>query len=81
MEVDRILAELREELQAIDDSIVALERLAVSKGGKKRGRPPAWLVEARERKEGEAENTSTDSKPSKKAAPRRGKKKPAASSK
>ena len=80
MEVDKILADLREELATIDSAIVAMEKLAVSKGGKKRGRPPKWLVEARSRKESDAEATPSARKVKKKVASR-AKKKPTTSSK
>jgi hypothetical protein len=42
MDVARILAELREERQQIEEAIVTLERLARGRG-RRRGRPPAWL--------------------------------------
>ncbi len=58
MDINRILDELRAELEAIDNSIAALESLAVDKGGKKRGRPPGWLVDARKRKAQEPKATS-----------------------
>ena len=47
MDVNRILTELREEHANIVDVIMNLERLA-SGGGKRRGRPPKWLTEARQ---------------------------------
>jgi len=45
MDVSKILAELREERQQIEEAIVSLERLARGRG-KRRGRPPSWLAEA-----------------------------------
>lgn len=45
MNIDNILAELRQEHETLSEAIVSLERLAV-KGGKRRGRPPAWMVAA-----------------------------------
>jgi len=42
MDVAKILAELREERQQIEEAIVTLERLARGRG-RRRGRPPAWL--------------------------------------
>jgi len=42
MDVSKILAELREERQQIEEAIVSLERLARGRG-RRRGRPPAWL--------------------------------------
>ena len=45
MDVAKILIELREERQQIEEAIVSLERLARGRG-KRRGRPPGWLAEA-----------------------------------
>ena len=47
MDVSKILAELREERQQIEEAIVSLERLARGRG-RRRGRPPAWLAAAGE---------------------------------
>jgi hypothetical protein len=44
MDVGKILVELREERQQIEEAIVSLERLARGRG-KRRGRPPGWLTE------------------------------------
>jgi len=44
MDVSKILAELREERQQIEEAIVSLERLARGRG-RRRGRPPAWMSE------------------------------------
>jgi len=44
MDVSKILAELREERQQIEEAILSLERLAHGRG-KRRGRPPAWMAE------------------------------------
>jgi len=43
-----MLASLYEERARIEDAILNLEALADGRG-KRRGRPPKWLVEARER--------------------------------
>ncbi len=48
MDVTKMLAELREERAQIEEAILTLERLAKGQG-KRRGRPPQWLVEARKR--------------------------------
>jgi len=48
MDVAKILAELRQERELIEDAIISLERLARSRG-KRRGRPPAWLAMAKKR--------------------------------
>jgi len=41
MDFAKVLAQLREELRALDMAIESLERL--QRGGKRRGRPPIWL--------------------------------------
>jgi hypothetical protein len=43
-----MLADLRQEREQIEEAIITLERLARGRG-KRRGRPPAWLAEARKR--------------------------------
>jgi hypothetical protein len=48
MDVTKILAELRLEREQIEEAILSLERLAASRG-KRRGRPPKWMAEARKR--------------------------------
>ena len=45
MDVGKILMELRDERQQIEEAIVSLERLVRGRG-KRRGRPPGWLAEA-----------------------------------
>lgn len=42
MDVTKILAELRQERERIEEAILSLERLARGRG-KRRGRPPAWM--------------------------------------
>ena len=51
MDVNKILGELRHEREQIEDAIISLERLARGRG-KRRGRPPAWMKDAQERKRG-----------------------------
>ena len=48
MDINKMLAELRDERQQIEEAIITLERLAKGRG-KRRGRPPAWLADARVR--------------------------------
>ena len=48
MDVTKILEQLREERDQIEAAIVTLERLALGRG-KRRGRPPSWMLEARKR--------------------------------
>jgi hypothetical protein len=42
MDVTKILAELRQEREQIEEAILSLERLAQGRG-RRRGRPPAWM--------------------------------------
>ena len=42
MDVIKMLAELRQEREQIEEAILTLERLARGRG-KRRGRPPAWM--------------------------------------
>jgi hypothetical protein len=42
MDVLKMLAELRQEREQVEEAIVTLERLARGRG-KRRGRPPAWM--------------------------------------
>ena len=52
MDVSRILEELKAERQQIEEAIVSLERLAHGRG-RRRGRPPAWMSEAKRRETAE----------------------------
>lgn len=51
MDVTKMLAELRQEREQIEEAIISLERLARGRG-KRRGRPPAWLQEATTKRRG-----------------------------
>ena len=44
MDVNALLAQLRTEREMLEEAILALERLARG-GGKRRGRPPKWLLD------------------------------------
>jgi hypothetical protein len=44
MDVTKILADLRQEREQIEQAILSLEMLARGRG-RKRGRPPAWMSE------------------------------------
>jgi hypothetical protein len=57
MDVTKILAELKQERDALEEAIATLERLALGRG-KRRGRPPLWMVEAAKRK-----TTDTEKEP------------------
>jgi hypothetical protein len=48
MDVSRILADLRQEREQLEEAILSLERLAAGRG-RRRGRPPAWMSEAKRR--------------------------------
>ena len=48
MDLSRIIAELQTERENLDEAIASLERLQAGMGPR-RGRPPAWLKEARDR--------------------------------
>lgn len=43
MDVSKILTELRQEREQIEEAIMSLERLARGRG-RRRGRPPGWLA-------------------------------------
>jgi hypothetical protein len=45
MEIHKILAELKEERDQLNEAILSLERLITGQG-KRRGRPPLWLTNA-----------------------------------
>jgi len=48
MDVTKMLADLRQEREQIEEAIMTLERLARGRG-KRRGRPPAWMNEIKRR--------------------------------
>ena len=48
MDVTKILEELRQEREQLEEAILSLERLASGRG-RRRGRPPAWMAEAKKR--------------------------------
>jgi len=58
MDVAKILAELRQEREHIEDAIISLERLARTRY-KRRGRPPAWLSLANKRARSSDNKTKT----------------------
>jgi hypothetical protein len=49
MDVSKILADLRQEREQIEEAILSLERLMRGRG-KRRGRPPAWLATTQKRR-------------------------------
>ena len=48
MDVAKMLADLRQEREQIEEAILSLERLARNRG-KRRGRPPQWMQEVKKR--------------------------------
>ena len=48
MDVLKMLADLRQEREQIEEAILTLERLARGRG-RRRGRPPAWMAELKRR--------------------------------
>jgi hypothetical protein len=48
MDIGKMLIDLRAEREGIEQAIVTLERLALG-GGKRRGRPPAWMTAVKRR--------------------------------
>ena len=48
MDVAKILGDLRQERDRLEEAILSLERLATGRG-RRRGRPPAWMAEAKKR--------------------------------
>jgi hypothetical protein len=51
MDVAKILGELRQEREQIEEAILSLERLAQGRG-RRRGRPPAWMTEITTKRRG-----------------------------
>lgn len=51
MDVAKILAELRQEREQIEEAILSLERLARGRG-RRRGRPPSWMTEITAKRRG-----------------------------
>jgi hypothetical protein len=47
MDVGKILSDLRQERDQLEEAILSLERLSLGQG-KRRGRPPAWLAQAQQ---------------------------------
>jgi hypothetical protein len=51
MDVTKILADLRQEREQIEEAILSLERLARGRG-RRRGRPPTWMTEITAKRRG-----------------------------
>jgi len=48
MDITKMLAELRQEREHIEEAILTLERLAQGRG-RRRGRPPTWMATIKRR--------------------------------
>jgi len=48
MDINKMLVELRQEREQIEEAIMTLERLARGRG-RRRGRPPSWMTEIKRR--------------------------------
>jgi hypothetical protein len=48
MDVSKILADLRQEKEQLEEAILSLERLAMGRG-RRRGRPPSWMTVTKKR--------------------------------
>ena len=62
MDVSKILEELRREREQLEEAILSLERLARGRG-RRRGRPPSWMVEAKKRGRPVGSKTKTTGQP------------------
>jgi hypothetical protein len=49
MDIRKMLADLRDQRDQIEQAIIVLERLAAGQG-KRRGRPPAWMSSVAKRR-------------------------------
>jgi hypothetical protein len=47
MDIQKLLAELRSEKERLEEAILTIERLAAGSLGKRRGRPPKWMANAK----------------------------------
>ena len=61
MDVNKIVAELRQEREQIEEAILSLERLARGRG-RRRGRPPAWLAAAMPKRRGRPPGSNNNKK-------------------
>ena len=63
MDVMKMLADLRQEREQIEEAILTLERLARGRG-RRRGRPPAWMSELKVKRRGRPPGSKNKSKES-----------------
>ena len=47
MDIMKMLTELRQEREQIEEAIIVMERLALGHSSRRRGRPPAWMTAAK----------------------------------
>ena len=62
MDVAKILAELRQEREQIEEAILSLERLARGRG-RRRGRPPSWMSEITAKRRGRPPGSKNKNSP------------------
>jgi hypothetical protein len=67
VDVTKILEELRQEREQLEEAILSLERLARGRG-RRRGRPPAWMAEAKKRGRPVGSKNKTTTSPQKAAS-------------
>ena len=59
MDLNKAIAELRQERRQVDEAILMLTRLAAGQG-KRRGRPPKWLAETTTKRRGRPRKNPAD---------------------
>lgn len=69
MDVIKILAQLRQEREQIDEALLSLERLARSRG-RTRGQPPAWMPEVTTKRRGRPLGSKSNARATRAAATR-----------
>ncbi|HUO31977.1 MAG TPA: hypothetical protein VMU80_22345 [Bryobacteraceae bacterium] len=62
MDVAKILTELRQEREQIEEAILSLERLARGRG-RRRGRPPSWMSEITAKRRGRPPGSKNKNSP------------------
>jgi hypothetical protein len=67
MDVSKILSDLRQEREQLEEAILSLERLALGRG-RRRGRPPSWMAVAKKRGRPPGSKNKTTSSPAAKSA-------------
>ena len=63
MDVMKMLADLRQEREQIEEAILTLERLARGRG-RRRGRPPGWMTELKVKRRGRPPGSKNKAKES-----------------